>query len=601
MSNADSDGREYREGNKSFIDYNGYKYKYSNPLKCNNGRNWKCINSRCIATLKTELNKEGNVTYSTRFTHDHEPNVITIRKRKSSLKKKDSASSSASSSSSNNSSTYVSQVAIKAKLANGTGCSKTPNKSGKTSASSSQTAIPDLTKPKINTIDYTPSLFSTPSLVNTPVLGTTATPADQSSFFSNMSTIIDWNKTPVTHAAILELKKQNDALVQEIVNREIEKDKLMTKIDKLQEKSDHDDELMKRMVESIRILELQVGTSTKKSTQPPPKKPIISSPQKVNEVEILHEIRNIDGKRIKLIGDSHIRNLKDFMTKLLPCTTSVDVNFKPGGRYEDISRFDTPPQSVKYDGVFVMAGTNDVCQSIWYQVENAIRGICDQHKPSQVYFILTPLQMGSPTTNKYIRIFNNSIKDVVCTIANATCIETVMMFKHYDYCADGIHLNRQGKFKLCRTLVDYVIHDGVRKSTSGYKKVPATRSSAPGKTKSFNRYDSQQVRYGGFMNKNNSNNWHYNNYNGRPNGSHLSDANLRFKYHTTKNYYSNRFYDSNRCNDSYVPRTRQAQFMPQVRDQTFREKVTNEKRQSKSAQSSQTKQRWFRNKKNRQP
>lgn len=68
MSNADSDGREYREGNKSFIDYNGYKYKYSNPLKCNNGRNWKCINSRCIATLKTELNKEGNVTYSARFT-----------------------------------------------------------------------------------------------------------------------------------------------------------------------------------------------------------------------------------------------------------------------------------------------------------------------------------------------------------------------------------------------------------------------------------------------------------------------------------------------------------------------------------------------------
>lgn len=416
-----------------------------------------------------------------------------------------------------------------------------------------------------------------------------------------MSTIIDWNKTPATPAAILELKKQNDALVQEIVNREIEKDKLVTKIVKLQEKSDHDDELMKRMVESIRILEHQVGTLTKKSSQPPPKNQIISSPLKEHEVEILHEIGITVGKRLKLLGDSHIRNLKDFITKLLPCTTSVDVNFKPGGRYDDISRFDAPPQSVKYDGVFVMAGTNDVCQSIWYQVENAARAICDQYNSSQVYFILTPLQMGSPTTNKYIRIFNNSIKDVVRTIANATCIETAMMFKQYDYCADGIHLNRQGKLKLCRTLADYVIHGGVKKSTSSHKKAPATRSSAPWKSKPFNRYDSQQVRHGGFINKNSSNNCYFN-YNGRSNGSHLNDNNIRFKFHTTKNYYNNnRSFYSNRCSDSYVHRTRKVQFRPQVRDQTFREKITYENCQSKPAQSSQTKQRWFRNKNNCQP
>lgn len=65
--------QEYREGNKDFLVYEGYTYKYSNPLKYKQGKNWKCVITKCIATIKSEVDNSGKNNYTTKFTHDHQP------------------------------------------------------------------------------------------------------------------------------------------------------------------------------------------------------------------------------------------------------------------------------------------------------------------------------------------------------------------------------------------------------------------------------------------------------------------------------------------------------------------------------------------------
>lgn len=146
--------------------------------------------------------------------------------------------------------------------------------------------------------------------------------------------------------------------MQEIINREIEKDKLLVEINTLKEKTKHDDDVMKEMINSIRVLEQTVPKDNINTNH--------TVPVKLNkDVVRLQDSTQLLVKNVKIIGDSHVRGLKDFITKVLPSITNVDVNFKPGGCYEDIFRFEPPPQSIQYNSVFVVACTNDIIMSIY--------------------------------------------------------------------------------------------------------------------------------------------------------------------------------------------------------------------------------------------
>uniref|UniRef100_A0A8D9BG67 Uncharacterized protein n=1 Tax=Cacopsylla melanoneura TaxID=428564 RepID=A0A8D9BG67_9HEMI len=84
--------RQYREDNRDVLEYKRHKYHFSNPLKVNQGKNWKCVIRKCLATLKTETDGSGGVSYKPRFPHNHDPIVFPKKKKISFTKKKRSSS-----------------------------------------------------------------------------------------------------------------------------------------------------------------------------------------------------------------------------------------------------------------------------------------------------------------------------------------------------------------------------------------------------------------------------------------------------------------------------------------------------------------------------
>ncbi|KAL1448359.1 hypothetical protein WDU94_005507, partial [Cyamophila willieti] len=74
--------------------------------------------------------------------------------------------------------------------------------------------------------------------------------------------------------------------------------------------------------------------------------------------------------RLVIYGDSHVRNLRMHLEKELPDSYKISTHFKPGGTFQEVAN-SLSKYDLQYEGIIVMAGTNDVCHSSWADVENA--------------------------------------------------------------------------------------------------------------------------------------------------------------------------------------------------------------------------------------
>ncbi|KAL1458736.1 hypothetical protein WDU94_008857 [Cyamophila willieti] len=262
---------------------------------------------------------------------------------------------------------------------------------------------------------------------------------------------------------------QIHCLTQEIINKQIE-------IDRLANKSKEDDKVIQEMIQSIRMLEELNNDKSAKTNSvtctsnfnktenfKPSQKPTVSfssSPCILSSASCTTSLTNVENsgvnpkscpKRILILGDSHCRNLKDLLTKELPSTFHVSLNFKPGGTFHDVANLcvtNDPP----YEHVIVIAGTNDVCRSIWSSVENAVYVISETFRNSKVHLVLAPPRANYTSMNKYINTFNYHLRWISKKLNNVQCIETQFLFHFDDYAFDNLHFNRSGKIKLCRTI-----------------------------------------------------------------------------------------------------------------------------------------------------
>lgn len=280
--------------------------------------------------------------------------------------------------------------------------------------------------------------------------------------FTNDST---YEETPRARDEVGELKKQVEGLIQEIINKQLE-------IDRLNEKSKADEKDMEDMIRTIRILEGVKSINTNKNSRKQDQN-ITASSSKAKQIERTdsnvaspnnHTLKKLEPvntrnvSRIGIFGDSHVRNLWEQLQKELQGNFHVHAHFKPGGTFQVIADMFTE-EDMKYDHIFVIAGTNDICHSTWTEVVNAIYQISAKMKNKKIHLILPPPRGEKTTMNQYIKTFNQSIKQLTFSLDNVNCVDISYLLQYQHYAYDKLHLNRIGKIRLCRKIKQIIYNE----------------------------------------------------------------------------------------------------------------------------------------------
>lgn len=162
-----------------------------------------------------------------------------------------------------------------------------------------------------------------------------------------------------------------------------------------------------------------------------------------------------------IVGDSHVRGLRDRLSPLLPKGCTSHAFFKPGAGYHEVA------QSTKNmfnpssrDPVVLLCGTNDVCSTQWEIVQRALDGILQKlHHCQLLCLIEVPLRYSNKKMNYHIIRFNTKVKNYVKSKSNNVHFLNPNKFlKPRDYAVDGLHLNKGGKSKLCSKIFSVISH-----------------------------------------------------------------------------------------------------------------------------------------------
>uniref|UniRef100_A0A8D9BFU5 Uncharacterized protein n=1 Tax=Cacopsylla melanoneura TaxID=428564 RepID=A0A8D9BFU5_9HEMI len=105
--------------------------------------------------------------------------------------------------------------------------------------------------------------------------------------------------------------------------------------------------------------------------------PIARVEPKIKPQSVPQPKAKIDGKiTCHIIGDSHVRGLRDKMSPLLPDDYKVQTFFQPGAGFHEVANTQVNSPSLitpsAIDPVIVLCGTNDVCATPWEIVQNAL-------------------------------------------------------------------------------------------------------------------------------------------------------------------------------------------------------------------------------------
>uniref|UniRef100_A0A8D8Z9F4 SGNH hydrolase-type esterase domain-containing protein n=1 Tax=Cacopsylla melanoneura TaxID=428564 RepID=A0A8D8Z9F4_9HEMI len=161
-------------------------------------------------------------------------------------------------------------------------------------------------------------------------------------------------------------------------------------------------------------------------------------------------------RRLILIGDSHVRRLKNFIQTLNTKLIIID-HFRGGASLLEICNY-LKETITKEDHVFVFGGTNDVDKRSIDKLKPALLKLLEQCPYGKITFILVPLRVSwnrQYYQNSSILAFNKDLEnfleqqqeqnhDLLISIMD---INQILCAEHYSQ--DGIHLNDSGKKTVC--------------------------------------------------------------------------------------------------------------------------------------------------------
>lgn len=191
--------------------------------------------------------------------------------------------------------------------------------------------------------------------------------------------------------------------------------------------------------------------------------PITDPPHQLNFYSTQNDIFSSPAADAKftcyLYGDSHVRNLRDGLSLLLPRDCTTRAFFKPGaGIHEVASAIESQPSDPTHpssnDRVVLMCGTNDICSTQWEIVQEALDNLHTKFQHcEQLCLIQVPLRYDRKKLNFHIQRFNTKVKSYMQSkFNNVYFLNPTKFLKPSDYAVDGLHLNRKGKSKLCNKI-----------------------------------------------------------------------------------------------------------------------------------------------------
>lgn len=166
-----------------------------------------------------------------------------------------------------------------------------------------------------------------------------------------------------------------------------------------------------------------------------------------------------------IIGDSHIRGIRDKIAEKLPSTCTVESFYQPGAGFQEIAKTQVQCPGLinenQVDAIVMMCGTCDVNVSSWDSIQQAIDVLLMKFKPCrQLCIIGIPFRYNIRRLNFHIRNLNTKIKNYVkskVTPDSFSFVDPAKFLKTKDYKFDGIHLNVSGKIKLSNRISNVIL------------------------------------------------------------------------------------------------------------------------------------------------
>uniref|UniRef100_A0A8D8T3Y6 FLYWCH-type domain-containing protein n=1 Tax=Cacopsylla melanoneura TaxID=428564 RepID=A0A8D8T3Y6_9HEMI len=482
--------KKTREGGRDYLQYDGYKYRFSNPLSVKGGKNWCCANTKCRGSLKTEMSF-GDLILIPGREHSHPK---TLFKRQSTTGKNDN------------------------------------NENGPlndTLPSDKSLTLPSVASQKHKPIDSSPQNHT--PLHNFNNTGSILLPQSYSvqsmgltpNLSSNSPTDCTYNETPQSTTQTADLKTQVNGLIQVIINKEME-------INTLQAKSDADEKLLAELMEhitdletentnknvKINSLEYQISLRDACSCGPAPRSeylgvlprnstavsptPLIapshiaqdewpsypdtdnaitrkkrnkrrrgkgrvstSSKQELLPTEMHNDTRKRPKAKVLLISDSMLRDVGQVLSSVLPYSTVSSVIY-PNATFDNVihSLSELSKGYTKQDYVIIMGGTNNIHNlepntsahinlSPIYEINKFTNIIlCSIPYRYDTWAFLNS-NIYNTNTILYQKCRQNRISFISCN--------TFLQSQHFTL--QGLHLNKHGKKVLSHKIKSFVLTD----------------------------------------------------------------------------------------------------------------------------------------------
>lgn len=460
--------QKIREKGRDFIIYEGCKYRFSNPLSVKGGKNWCCTVVKCRGTLKTEMSF-GKLVLTPGREHTHPKSS----KSDHSLSENKSLSTSLISTSSNS--------------------SEAAKQESETGDKGNSTIPQDHSTPSITTNNIGPILL--PHNYSVQSIGLTPSPT------SNLSTNRILNsctlgETPQSILPIIELKNQVNSLIEEIVRKQME-------IEKLQKKSNEDENLLAELLERFKImeaentktnakiksLEYQIALRDTCKSGPAPRSAFKDTSQKPSttlhpttlpEVNTFNNLSSDEGNRseisnstlvtvsqdkssssspssytkprLMIYGDSMTRDFGRILQELFPQYT-VQCSTSPGGCFSFAIRNikQETKNFTKQDIIFILAGTNDIPLLTPYLIDGELKRLHYLCKITNVVISSVPYKYHDKSLNSNIFVSNQHLLKS-CHVYNFHFFECNFFLSRNMYTKHGLHFNLTGKSAFCKTL-----------------------------------------------------------------------------------------------------------------------------------------------------
>lgn len=164
---------------------------------------------------------------------------------------------------------------------------------------------------------------------------------------------------------------------------------------------------------------------------------------------------------LHVTGDSHVRWLRDKLVSLLPKGCAVQTFFKPGAGYHDITTvLNQAPDLVNptaQDRVVMICGTNDIGSTQWDLVQAALDSLLQKFCHCKQFIVCgVPRRFDHKRRlNFHINKFNIKVKNYIMSkSSNVYFLDPNEYLKPSDYAIDRLHMNREGKLKICQSIAN---------------------------------------------------------------------------------------------------------------------------------------------------